>query len=254
MHLWQYVAIFLSLALASYVQTLTGFAFGLIVMGLLSALDVLPIESAALLCTLLSLFNNSMALRGRWQQVDMALMRRLLLFGLAMLPVGYHLSIWLGGARAPFLGLLLGVMILIACIVLMRSPEPRQTPSPNWQLHVAGLFSGLMGGLFSTNGPPLVMMLYRQPMTLIAIRCTLLCAFLVMGLARMGLALVSPGRAEEHLSELMILGTIGAVVVAGTTELARRRPPPLSDRSLRRAAYAILLVASLNLIGKGLMA
>ena len=32
---WQLVAIMMSLALASYIQTLTGFAFGLIVMGLL---------------------------------------------------------------------------------------------------------------------------------------------------------------------------------------------------------------------------
>ncbi|MAX32100.1 MAG: hypothetical protein CME72_03420 [Halomonadaceae bacterium] len=253
MLLWQYAAIFLSLALASYVQTLTGFAFGLIVMGLLAALEVLPIESAALLCTLLSLFNNSMALRGRWQQIDVALMRRLLLFGMLMLPVGYYLAIWLGESRAPLLGMLLGFVILFACIVLMRSPQPRETRSPDWQFRVAGMLSGLMGGLFSTNGPPLVVMLYRQPMTLIAIRCTLLGAFLVMGLARMGLALLSPGRAGEHLSELMLLGTIGAVVVAGTTELARRRPPPLSDPTLRRIAYAILLLASLNLIAKGLM-
>lgn len=254
MHLWQYAAIFSSLALASYVQTLTGFAFGLIVMGLLAALEVLPIESAALLCTLLSLFNNSMALRGHWREIDRVLMRRLLLFGLAMLPVGYYLAVWLGESRAPLLGMLLGLVILIACIALMRSPEPRQTPSPNWQFHLAGLFSGLMGGLFSANGPPLVVMLYRQPMTLIAIRCTLLGAFLIMGLARMGLSLLSPGRTGEHLSELMILGAVGAVVVAGTTELARRLPAPLSDHNLRRAAYAILLLASLNLIGKGLMA
>lgn len=253
MHTWQYIAIFSTLALASYVQTLTGFAFGLIVMGLLAAIEVLPIESAALLCTLLSLFNNTMALRGRWQEIDSTTMRRLLLFGLAALPVGYYLAMWLGESQAPLLGMLLGIVILIACIALMRSPSPRQSPSPVWQFHLAGLFSGLMGGLFSTNGPPLVMMLYRQPMTLLAIRCTLLGAFLFMGLARMGLALLSPGRAGEHLSELLVLGTVGAFVVAASTEFARRLPPPLSDQTLRRAAYGILLLASLNLIGKGLL-
>ncbi|WP_458524721.1 TSUP family transporter [Onishia taeanensis] len=251
---WQYATIFLSLALASYVQTLTGFAFGLIVMGLLAALEVLPIESAALLCTLLALFNNTMALRGHWRDIDLSLLRRLLLFGMVMLPVGYYLAIWLGESRAPLLGMLLGFVILIACIVLMRSPEPRDTRSPDWQFRVAGMLSGLMGGLFAANGPPLVVMLYRQPMTLVAIRCTLLGTFLIMGLARMGFSLVSPGRAGEQLHELLVLGVVGSVVVAGATELARRLPPPLSDLALRRIAYAILLLASLNLIAKGLMA
>ena len=142
MHLWQYVAIFLSLALASYVQTLTGFAFGLIVMGLLSALDVLPIESAALLCTLLSLFNNSMALRGRWQEVDMNADAPTAPAWTGGAAGRIYLAMWLGESRAPFLGLLLGVMILIACIVLMGSPSPRQSPHLTGSFMLPGYFRG----------------------------------------------------------------------------------------------------------------
>ena len=250
---WQLVAIMMSLALASYIQTLTGFAFGLIVMGLLATLDVLPIESAALLCALLSLFNNFMALRGRWREIDLTLARRLLLTSLPLLPVGYFLASWLGEAHTPLLGMLLGIVILIACVALLAQPSPRSTLSPRWHFHFAGGLSGLMGGLFAANGPPLVVMLYRQPMTLVSIRCTLFGVFLIGGLMRMGLAIVSPGRAGEHLSELLMIGAAGVFVVIGFTELARRYPPPLNDNHLRQVAYAILLIASGNLILKGLI-
>ncbi|WP_176426424.1 TSUP family transporter [Cobetia sp. QF-1] len=253
MALWQLVAIMMSLALASYIQTLTGFAFGLIVMGLLATLDVLPVESAALLCALLSLFNNAMALRGRWRNIDLRLARRLLTTSLLLLPVGYFLSTWLGEERAPLLGLLLGIVILIACIALLVQSKPRETLSPRWHFHIAGALSGLMGGLFAANGPPLVVMLYRQPMTLVAIRCTLFGVFLIGGLVRMGLSIASPGRAGDHLNELLLIGAAGVFVVIAFTELARRFPPPLSDHHLRQVAYAILLVASGNLIIKGLI-
>ncbi|GED41855.1 TSUP family transporter [Cobetia marina] len=253
MTLWQLAAILLSLALASYIQTLTGFAFGLIVMGLLATLDVLPIESAALLCALLSLFNNCMALRGHWREIDLRLARRLLVTSLPLLPVGYYLATWLGEERAPLLGMLLGCVILIACLALLMQPKPLETLSPRWHFHAAGGLSGLMGGLFAANGPPLVVMLYRQPMTLVAIRCTLFAVFLVGGAMRMGLSIISPGRAGEHLSELLMIGAAGVFVVIAFTELARRFPPPLSDHHLRQVAYAILLVSSGNLILKGLI-
>ncbi|WP_158774260.1 sulfite exporter TauE/SafE family protein [Cobetia sp. L2A1] len=253
MALWQLVAIMMSLALASYIQTLTGFAFGLIVMGLLATLDVLPIESAALLCTLLGLFNNTMAMRGHWRQVSPRFARRLLVTSLPMLPVGYFLAHWLGEARAPLLGMLLGIVILIACLALLAQPAPRTTHSPRWHFKLAGALSGLMGGLFSANGPPLVVVLYRQPMTLIAVRCTLFAVFIVTGVVRMGLTLAEPGRIGDTLSELLIIGLFGTFVVIIFTELARRFPPPLSDKHLRQVAYAILLVASGNLILKGLI-
>ncbi|MEP4559006.1 sulfite exporter TauE/SafE family protein [Cobetia amphilecti] len=250
---WQLVAIMMSLALASYIQTLTGFAFGLIVMGLLATLDVLPIESAALLCTLLGLFNNGMAMRGHWREINPRLARRLLVTSLPMLPVGYFLAVWLGSERAPLLGMLLGIVILIACLALLAQPGPRATTSPRWHFHTAGVLSGLMGGLFAANGPPLVVVLYRQPMTLIAIRCTLFGVFIVTGIVRMGLSIAAPGRIGDTLPQLLLVGLSGALVVILFTELARRFPPPLSDNRLRQVAYAILLVSSVNLIIKGLI-
>ena len=150
---WQLVAIMMSLALASYIQTLTGFAFGLIVMGLLATLDVLPIESAALLCTLLGLFNNGMAMRGHWREINPRLARRLLVTSLPMLPVGYFLAVWLGSERAPLLGMLLGIVILIACLALLAQPGPRATTSPRWHFHTAGVLSGLMGGAIRGQWP-----------------------------------------------------------------------------------------------------
>jgi|TARA_A100001391_G_C4971440_1_gene252762 hypothetical protein len=98
-----------------------------------------------------------------------------------------------------------------------------------------------------------VVVLYRQPMTLIAIRCTLFGVFIVTGIVRMGLSIAAPGRIGDTLPQLLLVGLSGALVVMLFTELARRFPPPLSDNRLRQVAYAILLVSSVNLIIKGLI-
>jgi hypothetical protein len=55
---------------AAYVQTVSGFALGLIVMGAVGAFDLAPIAFTALVVSAISLVNVVSALWGRWHQVD----------------------------------------------------------------------------------------------------------------------------------------------------------------------------------------
>src|SRR5690606_34912783 len=96
---------------------------------------------------------------------------------LPMLFVGYALLGWLAGAQADLLRLVLGLIIIVSSLQPARTPDPLARKSGGASFMVFGAIAGLMGGMFSTAGPPLVYHFYRQPMGLVTIRETLVTVF-----------------------------------------------------------------------------
>lgn len=235
---------FLMLAgVAAYVQTMTGFAFGLITMGGVGLTGLLSLPDAALLVSMLTLVNAVQMLLKGWRDVAWREFRLVMVASIPMLFVGYWLLEWLAGTRADLLRLFLGLAIVVSSLQLARKPEPLARRSGDGSFLFFGSIAGLMGGLFSTAGPPLVYHLYRQPLPLVRIRETLVTVFALNAVIRIGLVVFS----GNLPSGSTLTGLFAIPVVMGATYAARRWPLPVSPAALRRIVFGLLLLSGLSL-------
>ena len=230
--------------IAAYVQTLTGFAFGLLLMGAIALTGLMPLPEAAIVISLLTLANAAVVLGSGWRDIA----RKPLLLSLAgaipMIVVGYVLLEILASTSLSVLRLTLGVVIILSGLQLVLRPLPLERTSPAPAFVFFGGLGGFMGGLFSTAGPPLVFQFYRQPMPHAVIRETLVAIFAINSLFRLGIVAAS-GDWQPHALPWALVG-LPAVFV--TTVVARRWPPSLSPRALRVAVFILLFLSGASLI------
>jgi hypothetical protein len=102
---------------------------------------------------------------------------------------------------------------------------------------LAGTASGLLGGMFSAPGPPLVYLLYRQPWPIARIQESLILFFGIVALLR--LALVVP-TGEFSLGALRLAAEAIPVVLVVSAVAAGRRAP-LSPNLLRNLVCVLLV-------------
>lgn len=228
---------------AAYVQTLTGFALGLLMMGGIGLSGLIPLTDAAVIVGMLTLINAAQVLAKGWRDVAWPEFRLIIIPSLITLVLGYFILEFLAGTSLDWLRLILGVVIIASSIQLSLKPHPLAERSSSGSFVVFGAVAGLMGGLFSTAGPPLVYHLYRQPIRPISVRETLVTVFAVNAVLR--LAVVTGSGNLPHGSTWWAL--LAAPVVIALTYAARRWPPPLSTLVMRRIAFFLLLLSGLSL-------
>lgn len=237
------VVLLLLAAGASYVQTLTGFALGLLMMGGVGLTGVVPLPDAAVLVGILGLVNAAQVLAKGWRDIARREFLLVIFVSLAFLVLGYWLLGLLVAASLDWLKLTLGGIIILSSLQLLLRPVPFETPSGAGSFVFFGAIAGIMGGLFSTAGPPLVYHFYRQPLRPVAIRETLVAIFAVNGMLRLMLV----GLAGDMPSSSFWWGLLCIPVVMAFTALARRYPPPLTPTGLRRVAFCLLFLSGLSL-------
>ncbi|MGB0941445.1 MAG: TSUP family transporter [Marinomonas sp.] len=235
-------------AVGSYVQASTGFAFGLIVISSISALGLAPIEVTAFVVSLLSLMNSMIGLQGgQWRKANF---KAILYFSIPCLPatfVGIWLLAFLGENQLNILKIILGVTIVGSSLVMMLQTNLAKKGSSIPVFLLGGLSSGLIGGLFSTFGPPLTYIMYRQPDTLRTIRTTLLLVFAITSIMRLSFVMAT----QEVSMQTYLLSAIGFPAVVLAALAARYYPIPISVDTMRRCAYGILLASGISLIIQG---
>jgi uncharacterized membrane protein YfcA len=228
---------------AAYAQTLTGFAFGLITMGVVGLTGLLSLPDAAMIVSMLTLVNATQMLLKGWRDVAWHQFGFVMMASIPMLFVGYWLLEWLAGSHVDLLRLLLGLVIVVSSLQLARKPEPIPKRSSNGSFLFFGGIAGLMGGMFSTAGPPLVYHFYRQPMALVKVRETLVTVFALNAVFRIGLATAS----GDFPSSSTLPGLVAVPAVMGATCAARRWPPPFSPVTMRRIVFLLLLLSGISL-------
>jgi uncharacterized protein len=241
---------FLVLAgIAAYVQTLTGFAFGLITMGGIGLSGMLDLPDAAVLVSTLTLTNALQMLARGWRLVAWRQLGLVMLGSLPCLFVGFALLRELSGSRSDLLRLILGVTVVVSSLQLLSGAARRDTLSSNTTFVVFGGIAGLMSGLFSTGGPPVVYHLHRQPLQREAVRETLVAIFAFNALLRLSIV---AGSGTLPPSPVW-WGLLAVPAVAGATHLARRWPPPLSRAAMRYVVVALLLLSGVALAAPALL-
>jgi uncharacterized membrane protein YfcA len=232
-----HVAFLLFVALAVYAQSVTGFALALILLGLVGATEVVPLADTVNAVNVMVLTNSVTVLwRRRAFSIERALWPALaacLGGGVA----GTLLAIWLADSAIQVLRLLLGLSIAVCALMLWRAARPLKAQSPPRAFVLAGTASGLLGGMFSAPGPPLVYLLYRQPWPIARIQESLILFFGMVALLR--LALVVP-TGEFSLGALRLAAEAIPVVLVVSAVAARRRAP-LSPNLLRNLVCVLLV-------------
>lgn len=239
-----YAGFIACVALATGVQNLTGFAFGLVLLGLSAIFKLVPVVDAANAATVLTLVNAASffrlhRLRPEWRIIQPAILPSLI--GVA---AGVALLTWLSGNAVQWLRGLLGLAILACAVGLMADAKPRETPSGRLAFAFVGALSGLLGGLFSSAGPPMVYHLYRQPLPRDLVLQCLLLIFGINQVLRLTLVLAS-----GHFSAYSALLSASALpVVHGVGWLQKRYMPPLNPALLRRVVSSLLLLTGGSLV------
>lgn len=226
-------------ALAALTQNLTGFAFGLVLLGLVGLFDLVPLADAANASSLLTLVHAAVyfgqnRLTPHWRLIRPALWT--LAPGVAG---GVLLLAWLDSGTLSVLRMLLGLTIVASALMLLGKPAPCPAPVGAAPFALSGALSGLLGGLFASPGPPLVWQMYRQPLTPEVTRQCLLLAFVLVAVLRLLLETMA-GRLS---SDAVALAATAAPAVAGVN-LLRGRLSAFADRGRLRWLVAGLLVAT----------
>ena len=228
------------------VQSLTGFAMALIILGGVAALGLAGISETAAVVSILSLFNAGLALRYNYRLIDYSLMKTM---SIGMVPgvfIGLVILEYLSSEFSEMLRISLGMMIISAGILLFLKPTPYPTISGNSNQGVMGALGGLMAGTYGAGGAPLAYLLYRQPLEFNIVRATLLALFAISTLVRTILVGANGGLSSSVLN--LVVWCLPVVALA--TMISLKLGKYLPDIFLRKFTFILLMFVGAFLIVK----
>ena len=108
----------------SYIQTVTGFAMGMIIVATVGGLGLLQLSVLAILVSLLTSVNSLLSLRGNWSLIDV---RFLLFLALGQFPAiifGIELLNFLESNEVWILKVILGSFLVLGGLLSFINPCP----------------------------------------------------------------------------------------------------------------------------------
>ena len=235
--LWSTIVFVLLVALGSFTQAFSGFALGLIVMGAVTALNIAPIPFTAGVISLVVVLNGIAALQGHLHEIDRSNGVMILVGLVPGVALGYFSLAYMDANLPLLLRLLLGLIIVAASLTLVLKPHPKTQISHKAAFLFTGLSGGLFGGLFNTSGPPIIYLLYRQPLSVATIRATLLAIFWIAAFWRSILLTAEGG----YSLQMLILTLICVPLVILTARVGKRLSGRLPELLMRRLAFGLLM-------------
>ena len=240
----------LFVAVGGYVQTVAGFAMGMILVAASSALVLYPLPVTTAVVSLVSLLNIVLSLPGHFRRIDRRAFVTMCLGQVPMIAVGVATLEWLDATAQQALQVLLGVFILLGCASMMVRPQPRSVRSAPWAYGLAGMGGGMLGGMFSAAAPVMGWFMYRQPQPVAELRATLLACFGVSTLVRT----MFVGAGGGLVADVWTLTAASVPLVLLSAWLGRRYPPPFGELGLRRGAFGLLTLMGVWILAAALLA
>jgi uncharacterized membrane protein YfcA len=242
-HLATHVTFLLFVAGAVYAQALTGFALALILLGLVGATNLVPLTDAVNATTIIGFCTAWLFLyRNRALRVEKVLVPTVIASAGGVL-VGALLLVWLAGTAYQVLRLVLGASIVACAVSLWRAAQPLPAMSSAKTFAITGGIAGIMGGMFSAGGPPLVYLLYRQPKPLTWIRQSLMVFFGFTTSLRLFIVVPS----GQFSLFAVQLAAEALPVVFLMTYFAVRHPVPLSPKLFRGLICVLLITTGVSM-------
>ena len=234
----------LVLLLASCVQGILGFGFGMITISF-AALHF-PIQEAVPLVTGYALLVNSYLAYRLKSHVEARGLWPIVVGGLLGVPLGVA---FLQHVREGLLLLTLGAVMLVHVTWSLRLPDPSALdPGRRWAVF-AGLCSGAFGASLGTAGPPVVMYGSAKPWDKNQLRGTLQAFFLICCSVQMALYWASGLMTVQLLQMNLLLAPV--VAVGGVLGLRASRA--MNQKFFRKLVLTVLFGLSLTFLGRGLL-
>ncbi|MCB9851166.1 MAG: sulfite exporter TauE/SafE family protein [Phycisphaerales bacterium] len=249
----------LVMAGAMFIYATVGFGAGMFAVAVLAF--VLPDFAGTVAVLMLLTFVTEVSVLARtWRQADFRVVLAL------VLPIGVGLALGtqvLIAGDVHLLKRLLGVVVAGAGVWFYQSerkrppavaspapPEALTNASPRVRAWIAipiGLISGVLGGLFGTGAPPLIVLLRAQRLDKARFRATLLWCFFAMSLMRAPMYIRSGVLTTDVLwSAVWLLP--GAIVGTIAGMIAHHR---LSERKFALGVSTLLIIMGILLLISG---
>jgi len=241
-----FIILILVISIGTYIQTVIGFGLGMIVMGAVSFSAILPLTVTSVIISIIVFFSGIIAIKGDFKSLDI---KAIIFTCLGLIPsvaLGLYILDFMSTQMAYQLQLILGMAIMIGAAATLLKPEPIKKKSPPAVFFIAGSVGGLLAGLFSVAGPPIIYQFYRQPLALKTIRLSLLFIFIIGSFIRTAMV-----GAQGNLDIDMFLYALYCWPAAYlATWLGKHKPPPLSAKTMRFTAICLLIVIGISLVYK----
>lgn len=228
---------------ASILRGFTGFGFGLAAVPLLSL--VLPPAEVVPLVVTLQVVIGIGGLRAAWPHCDWRAVWALVPGLVCGVPIGLVILTLLPPNPVRFT---IGAVIAFSVWLIQRGV--RMPPNPSWIVSgLVGLISGVISGLASMGGPPVVVYMLALGHTAMRMRSTAIIYFMLAGVVSF-----IPMAATGLITRDILVWTAGSLPVLfvgsriGTWAFHRARP-----HHHRMVALATLSVLAILLIGRAMI-
>lgn len=229
---------------ASYLQTVTGFAFGLVFMGTIAATGMIGIEDGATIVSILVMVNGTQILVTNWRHVSLKSFLQIVPVALAATVAGALLLPFLLAKSLVWLKFILGLVVIVSSLRLLHAPASAPGFPRGPAMTLSGLAGGIMGGMFAIPGPPIVYVIHRYLRTYPEIRATLVAIFSTI----IGFRLVFSSLVASPSAGILVTSLLLVPVAITVTALAQRYPPPLTARMMTAITVSLLVLIGLILM------
>ncbi|MBN2318786.1 MAG: sulfite exporter TauE/SafE family protein [Acidobacteria bacterium] len=236
----EFLGICLVLVVAEIVYVSFGFGAGLIAVGLSAAIHP-EIKDIAVILLLINLPIEIHVVRRCWSKIQWSGVLMICLGVIFGVPLGtWILSI---GKPTIVLTILGGVLILVG-LTFLCLPLHARVQWPAWSAPPTGLVSGILGGLFGTGGPPVIVYYRLSGVNKAVFRGSLMAVFLIIALVRVPSYIVGGLITEPRLwSTLAVAPAVILGAFAGS-----RIHIQLSEETFRRIVSAVLMLIGVLLL------
>ena len=241
---WELLYFSVMVVIATAVQTITGFALGLILVALCTAFGIMSVIDCAAIVSLVSMMNTGLLLRRSYRDLNGHVVMAIMLGLIPTLLLGFYWLDQVGRDQVSLLRTIIGAMVLVAGTTLMLRPSPYSSLSAKPLFFGSGLIGGLFGGLFSAAGAPIAYLMYRQPLAISVIRSSLLAVFFLSTFVRA----VTGGFAGHYTPDVLLKTLVAAPVMLVTTMLIEPTLPAIPDQVVRRLVFLCLMALGLYLL------
>ena len=221
----------------------------MIVVGLVTLFALAPLPLTAII---ISLCGFVISAYGLWQHRDCVAWPCLWPMMLWQAPgiwIGVELLLYLASHHLQLLEIIAGALIVVTAANQLIKARSETVESGVAAYSAAGFFSGLMTGLFSAGGAPLVYLFYRQPWSVRQIKACLFAIFTVSTSIRIAVV----GAQGDLTREVLWISAVALPVVYFASYLANRFPPPGSSDIKKQCALVLFGVMGVSLMAAGLV-
>ena len=219
---------------ASLIQSVTGFGFGIFAMIFLPY--IMAYTEANVLSTILSTFTSLAVVVMMLRRVDW----KNIIFPALGCTVATYLAVsFIKSQEKGLLTLLLGIVLIILSVYFFFFAGKIRIRATWYTGLAAGLISGIMGGMFSMSGPPVVIYFMQSESRADKYLSTISAYFVLTNIFSVATK-AAAGFVTPNVWAALAVGAVGMIIGSVGGKLTRDKMRP---DVLKRAVYAVMAVS-----------